>query len=165
MKPRITFITTGGTYDKDYAIGAGSYDFIIADSAIPQVLAPVNPNFDSEIISLLRKDSTDITDADRKLIFDACAKAASGKIIITHGTDTMTETAKVLSAIEDKTIILTGSSKPQSFKVTDAEFNLGMAVAAVQTLQAGVYIIMSGRIYPWDGCRKDPKTGQFVEKF
>lgn len=159
---KITFIQTGGTIDKDYPKTVGSYAFEIGNPAVEKILKKTNPNFDFEIISVLRKDSLDITDNDRKEIFEACNKNNSDRIIITHGTDTMTETAKILSVIKNKVIVLTGASLPEKFSDSDATFNIGTAIGAVNILKGGVYIAMNGRIYEWDKCKKI-KEGKFVE--
>lgn len=163
-KLKILFLQTGGTIDKDYLKPVKSYAFEIGDPAVKRILAKVYPNFDYKIISLLKKDSLDFTDADRKKIFQACKKADATKIIITHGTDTMVETARVLSPIKNKAIILTGSRSPEKFIDSDAMFNIGVAVGLLNVINDGVYIAMNGRIYSWDNCKKDQKTGQFVEK-
>jgi len=161
---KITFIQTGGTIDKDYPKLAKGYGFDIGEPAVKRILEKVNPNFGFEIISILKKDSLDITDEDREKIYEVCVKADSDKIIITHGTDTMIETAKKLSEIKNKVIILTGAMKPERFSDSDASFNIGTAIGAVNILENGVYIAMNGRIYSWDRCKRDLKTGQFIEK-
>ena len=112
---KIAFIQTGGTIDKDYPKTIGGYAFEIAEPAVKRILQKANPNFDFEIISVLRKDSQDINDEDRKRIYDACEETAADKIIVTHGTDTMIETAEKLSNIKDKVVIPTGSMKPEKF--------------------------------------------------
>ena len=124
----------------------------------------VNPNFDYEIKSILKKDSMDITDADREIIFNEVKKAKEDKIIITHGTDTMINTAEKLSSIKNKVIILVGSGLPERFAHTDAQFNIGFAVGSLTNLSPGVYIAMGGMLYRWDKVKKDQKTGQFVKK-
>jgi len=161
---KITFIQTGGTIDKDYPKLAKGYGFEIGEPAVKRILEKVNPNFGFEIISILKKDSLDITDEDREKIYEVCVKADSDKIIITHGTDTMIETAKKLSEIKNKVIILTGAMKPERFSDSNASFNIGTAIGAVNILENGVYIAMNGRIYSWDRCKRDLKTGQFIEK-
>ena len=160
---KILFLQTGGTIDKDYEKGRRAYLFEITDPAVGRVLQRTHPNFEYKVVSLTKKDSLDLTDVDRKKIFDCCKKAAADKIVITHGTDTMTKTARLLSTIENKTIVITGSSRPERFSDSDAAFNIGTAIGAVQTLPSGVYIAMSGRIYDWDKCQK-AVSGQFVEK-
>ena len=109
----------------------------------------------------MKKDSLDLTDRDRAVIHRAVSKDPADKIIITHGTDTMVQTAKQLSTIQDKVIVLTGALKPALFKTTDAVFNIGCAVAAVQVLPPGVYIAMNGRIFQHDNVKKNRRTGQF----
>lgn len=161
---KITFIQTGGTIDKDYPKLAKGYGFEIGEPAVKRILEKVNPSFRFEIISVLKKDSLDITEEDREKIYEVCVKADNDKIIITHGTDTMIETAKKLSAIKNKVIILTGAIKPERFSDSDASFNIGTAIGAVNILENGVYIAMNGRIYSWDRCKRDLKTGQFIEK-
>ncbi len=161
---KITFVTTGGTIDKDYASCAGTYNFEISEPAIKDILAKINPNFGYEIISVLKKDSLDMDDKDRDLVFDVCNDLKTNKIIITHGTDTMVDTAKRLSSIKDKVIILVGSSKPEKFKGSDASFNVGCAVGAINCLKKGIYVAMNGIIYDWHSCKKEQGSGQFICK-
>ena len=161
---KIAFIQTGGTIDKDYPRAKGGYAFEIGEPAVKRILQKANLNFDFEIISILKKDSLDITEDDRKKIRDACEKAATDKIVVTHGTDTMIETAEKLSSIKGKVIVLTGAMKPEKFVDSDASFNLGTAVGAVNVLQQGVYLAMNGRIYLWNKVKRNSHTGQFVEK-
>lgn len=111
----------------------------------------------------MKKDSLDLTDKDRKSMVRFCRAARAKRIIITHGTDTMTKTAKELRVIKNKIIVLTGAMRPEKFSDSDAMFNVGSAVGAMSCLPAGVYIAMNARIYPWSRCRKD-KNCQFVEK-
>ncbi len=159
----IKFVTTGGTIDKAYSKSRGTYNFDILNPSIHNILKNANLNFEYEVISLTKKDSLDMTEEDRQLIFDSCKRIGNKRIIITHGTDTMIETARKLSALKDKTIILVGSSQPERFKETDADFNVGCAVGAINVLSPGVYIAMNGRIYRWDECKK-LDSGHFVEK-
>jgi len=161
---KITFITAGGTIDKDYASSAGTYNFEIAEPAVARILQNINPNFEYEIIPVLKKDSLDMDDDDRQLLFDACSKTDNDKIIITHGTDTMVKTAEKLSTVNNKSIVLFGSSKPERFNNSDASFNLGAAVGVINCLKEGVYISMNGRVYEWHECQKELKTGQFIKK-
>ena len=160
---RITFIQTGGTIDKVYPIKVGSYAFEIKEPAVKKILKTVRPNFSFKIISILKKDSLEITHFERERIYEACKKDKSERIIITHGTDTIIETAAILSRLKDKVIILTGSHLPESFKESDAMFNIGTAIGAMNILQKGVYIAMNGRVYSWNECRKDEKTAIFIE--
>ena len=161
---KIAFIQTGGTIDKDYPKATGGYPFEIAEPAVKRILQRVNLNFDWEIISILRKDSQDITEEDRQKIRDACENNAADKIIVTHGTDTMIETAEKLSNLKDKVIVLTGAMKPEKFADSDASFNLGVAVGAINILEQGVYIAMNGKVYPWNKVKRNSQTGQFSEK-
>jgi L-asparaginase len=131
---------------------------------VSRILERANPNFTFDILSVVQKDSLELTEDDRKKILQACTDADTDRIIITHGTDTMLETARKLSAIRQKTIVLTGALLPERFSNSDAAFNLGLAIGAVNTLQPGVYIAMNGRIYPWDQCERDDTTGWFIEK-
>jgi len=161
---KITFIQTGGTIDKDYPKLAKGYGFDIGEPAVKRILEKVNPNFRFVIISVLKKDSLDITEEDREKIYEVCVKADNDKIIVTHGTDTMIETAKKLSEIKNKVIILTGAMKPEKFSDSDASFNIGTAVGAINILENGIYIAMNGKIYSWDRCKRNLKTGQVIEK-
>lgn len=158
---QITFIQTGGTIDKDYPKSEiyNAYKFAINEPVVRSILLHIDPTFKYEIIETLKKDSLDITKADRKKIVESVAKAPGDKIVITHGTDTMLRTAEALnSSVEAKTIVLTGAMLPEKFVTSDAEFNVGMAVGAVQTLPHGIYIALYGRIVPWqefDALRKE----------
>jgi L-asparaginase len=161
MKPRITFVLTGGTIDKEY--DALDRAFIVGKGAVGRILGFVNPNFEATIVPVVQKVSVNILPEEKEAIRKACADAADDKIIVTYGTDAMAEAGELLETIGGKTIVLTGALKSQLIKNTDAEFNLGFAVAALQCMPPGVYVAMSGRIYPWNMCRKDMCTGQFVE--
>ncbi len=161
---KIVFVQTGGTIDKDYPKTKKGYAFEIAEPAVKRILQKVNPNFDFEIITLLKKDSLDITEEDRKKIHEACQKADSDKIVVTHGTDTIIETAKKLSDIKNKVVVLTGAMRPEKFSDSDASFNVGTAIGAINVLENGVYIAMNGRIYPWHDVKRSSKTGQFIER-
>jgi len=141
----IRFITTGGTIDKVYFDALSQFE--IGDSQIKHILAEGLADFDYEIVPLLQKDSLDMTDEDRGKLRDLIASDAAERVVVTHGTDTMPETAEVLADLGGKTIILTGSLSPARFKSSDAIFNIGMAVAAVQVAAPGVYIAMSGQVF------------------
>jgi len=159
---KILFIQTGGTIDKIYPKIKG-YAFEIDEPAIKNILERIEPCFEYEIIPLMKKDSSDIDEDDREKIFQYCKKSKYDKIIITHGTDTMVETARKLSSIKDKAMILTGAFQPEAFKQSDAEFNLGTAIGAINVIDYGVYIAMNGRVYRWDHCKRD-RQARFVEK-
>lgn len=156
---RIKIFSTGGTIDKVYFDAASEYK--VGEPQIVTVFSEAQVTFQYEIESLLRKDSLDLTDEDRRLIHDRIAAERCRHIILTHGTDTMTETAAMLRDLKDKTIVLTGSMIPAGFRSTDAMFNIGCAVGAVQTLPPGVYIAMNGRIFEADKVRKNRQARQF----
>jgi L-asparaginase len=144
----IHVLTTGGTIDKVYFDRLSEYQ--IGEPQIGQVLREVHVAFSWEIESILRKDSLELTDADRALIRERVAASRCRRILVTHGTDTMCETARALGGLPDRTIVLTGSLAPAVFKSSDAVFNIGFALACVQTLPPGVYIAMNGRVFdPW----------------
>lgn len=161
---KIKVFTTGGTMDKIYAETKGTYDFSFGEPAFKEISEEkVKLNFEYEIESLFKKDSLDMTDEDRQLIKKACEKTAANKILITHGTDTMIDTAKVLSEIPNKLIVLTGASQPYRFRESDSEFNIGMAIGALNLLEKGVYIVMNGIIHEWDKVKK-VDSGFFIKK-
>ncbi len=143
--PRIKIFSTGGTIDKIYFDAKSEYE--VGEPQALEIMSRALVQFDYEAIKLLRKDSLDINDADRDLICNAIGECDCEYVVITHGTDTMVETANALEAIEGKTIVLTGSLSPAQFRSTDAEFNLGVAIGAVQSLDHGVYISMNGIVF------------------
>ena len=159
MKLRI--ITTGGTIDKVYFDQKSRYE--VGDPQAAGVLERANVVVDFEIQSILRQDSLDMTETDRRLIRKAAESCPERYIIITHGTDTMIDTAAVLSKIPGKTIVLTGSMYPARFHESDAVFNLGCAVIAAQTLAPGVYIAMNGRIFDPMRARKNVELNRFED--
>lgn len=161
---KILFIQTGGTIDKDYPRTTKGYAFEITTPAVERILPRINPIFEYEVKTLSRKDSQEITDADRQKIVEACTSSSIDKIVITHGTDTMIETAAVLAKVSNKTIIITGSMRPEKFSDSDAPFNVGAAIGALNVLPPGIYITMNGRVYDWDKIKRDYDTGQFIEK-
>lgn len=157
----ILVLTTGGTIDKNYFDALSEYQ--IVDSGIPGLLDEARVALPVRVVELMRKDSLDLTDADRALIANAAREAPETRIVVTHGTDTMTETARVLAAeVPGKTICLTGALTPARFAETDARFNLGMAFATVQSATPGVYIAMSGQVFDARLVRKDRAAGKFV---
>ncbi len=148
----ITFIQTGGTIDKDYPRGDmdHGYEFAVTDPAVRSMLLHCHAMFAYSILELLKKDSLDITPADRQYIVKTISSLPDTRIVITHGTDTILKTARALDAeITGKTIVLTGAMLPDKFITSDAKFNVGMAVGAVQTLPAGIYIALYGRVVGW----------------
>lgn len=161
MTQPILVLTTGGTIDKNYFDALSEYR--IVDSGIPALLEEARVAVPFRLVELMRKDSLDLTEADRALIAAAARQAPEGRIVITHGTDTMTETAQVLAAeVPGKTMVLTGALSPARFAETDAPFNLGMAFAAAQACPAGVWIAMSGQVFDGLKVRKDREAGKFV---
>jgi L-asparaginase len=159
----IRIIITGGTFDKQYDEIRGSLTF--KDSHLPEILRFVRCTVPIELELNQLVDSLDMQQSNRLRILESCRSAAEEHIVITHGTDTMVETAGVLgTAGLDKTVVMTGAMVPYVFSGSDAVFNLGCAIVAVQVLPRGVYIAMNGRIFPWDRVRKDRERGIFEEK-
>jgi L-asparaginase len=159
--PGILVLTTGGTIDKAYFDALSEYQ--IVDSGIPALLKEARVALAFRVVELMRKDSLELTGEDRTQIAAAAREAPELRIVVTHGTDTMTETAKVLAAeVPGKTICLTGALSPARFAETDANFNLGMALATVQVAAPGVYIAMSGQVFDGLKVRKDRAAGKFV---
>lgn len=156
----IVIVTTGGTIDKAYFDALSSYQ--VGETVVARLLNIAHVTHPYRIVELLRKDSLELTDDDRASLRETIENTASSRIVVTHGTDTMTDSAKVLVTVKHKTIVLTGALAPARFSESDATFNLGMAFAAVQTLPAGVYITMNGRVFRGDEVRKDRKQSRFV---
>jgi L-asparaginase len=153
---------TGGTFDKEYNELDGKLFF--KDTHLPEMLKLGRCKVPTEIRTLMLVDSLEMTDADRQIIVEQCRKCKEDRIVITHGTDTMEETARVLGkSVTDKTIILTGAMVPYKFGSSDGLFNLGSALAFAETLPRGVYIAMNGRCFMWDNVKKNKKTGEFEE--
>jgi len=162
MSPtRIKILTTGGTIDKVYFDEKSSYE--VGEPQIGEVLERSEVIFDYSIETLCHKDSLDLTDQDRRRIHDAICNDEHRLFIVTHGTDTMAKTARMLQDIPDKVIVLTGASQPARFRGSNAIFNIGCAVAAVQFLSPGVYVAMNGRIFDADKVRKNPDTRRFQD--
>ena len=157
----ILILTTGGTIDKLYFDALSEYQ--IGDSVVAQLLAIARVKHPFRVHSLMRKDSLELTDADRALIADTARDAPETRLVITHGTDTMTETAKALAPIVGKTIVLVGALAPARFAESDATFNLGLAFATAQVAPPGVWITMNGTVFAADRVRKDRGAGAFVE--
>lgn len=155
----IRFITTGGTIDKVYFDALSQFE--IGDSPVNAILTDGLVSFDYDVVPIFRKDSLELTDGDRQQLKDFIAEDDADLYVVSHGTDTMVETANVLSEIADKTIVLTGALSPARFKTTDAIFNVGMAVAAVQACQPGVYIAMSGRVFAAGAVKKNREENRF----
>ncbi|MCJ7538048.1 MAG: asparaginase domain-containing protein [Desulfobacterales bacterium] len=158
---KIKIYTVGGTIDKVYFDRKNTYE--VGEPKIGEILKEANVNLEYEISSILHKDSLEMTDEDRQLIFDEIVSDEHRHILLTHGTDTMIQTAKKLKTIPDKVIVLTGAMEPARFKYSDAAFNIGCAVAAVQVLTPGVYIAMNGRIFDPDRVKKNLEQNWFEE--
>ena len=155
----IRFITTGGTIDKIYFDELSQFE--VGESQVQHILAEGLVAFDFDVVPLMHKDSLEITDEDRQVLHSFIETDDASLYVITHGTDSMPETANVLSDIEGKTIVLTGALTPARFKTTDAVFNVGMAVAAVQVANPGVYIAMSGQLFEAGAVRKNRAKNRF----
>ncbi len=156
----VLVVTTGGTIDKVYFDARSNYE--VGESVVGDLLRQARVRLPFEILPLLRKDSLDITDDDRSMIRARIDARPERRVVVTHGTDTMTDTAGVLAGIAGRTVVLTGSLSPARFAQTDAVFNVGMAFAAVQILPVGVYIVMNGQVFAADRVRKDRDNNVFV---
>ena len=158
----IRILVTGGTFDKEYDELSGELYF--KDTHVPEMLRLGRSGLDVEMRALMMVDSLDMSDADRANILEHCRSSPRERILITHGTDRMEVTARLLGpSIRDKTVVLTGAMVPYKFGSSDGLFNLGAALAFVQVLPPGVYVVMNGRALPWDKVRKNKKTGVFEE--
>ena len=162
MSETIRLFVTGGTFDKEYDERNGNLYF--KDSHLRDMLQLGRCLLDVEFRTLMMIDSLDMDDEDREVILSQCRKCDPDRIVITHGTDTMETTARLLGEnITDKTIVLTGAMIPYAFGSSDGLFNLGSALAFAQSLPAGVYIAMNGRYVTWDNVRKNRDAGVFEE--
>ena len=162
MDKKIRIIVTGGTFDKEYNDINGELFF--KNSHVQHMLELGRSRIEINVRTLMMIDSCDMNVEDRYIIAKNCEKAEENRIIITHGTDTMVETAKFLAKkIREKTIVLTGAMIPYTFGSSDGLFNLGSAIAFVQTLPHGIYIVMNGRYFDWDNVIKNKKIGEFEE--
>jgi L-asparaginase len=158
--PPIVVLTTGGTIDKTYFDALSQYQ--IGESVVQKLLDIARVSYPFRIVEALRKDSLDLTPDDREVLRAKVAELQTTRVIITHGTDTMTETARAIASVSDKTIVFTGALSPARFSESDAAFNLGMAFATAQVAPPGVYIAMSGQVFRADQVRKDRNAGRFV---
>lgn len=162
MQEPVRLFVTGGTFDKEYNELTGQLFF--KDSHIHDLLMMGRSRVNLSVRTLMLIDSLEMTEKDRHIIVDSCLRAPENRLVITHGTDTMAETAAVLAnEVPGKTIILTGAMIPIKFGSSDGLFNLGSALAFAQTLPAGVYVAMNGRYFSWDNVRKNRQTGYFEE--
>jgi L-asparaginase len=156
---KIRFITVGGTIDKIYFDQLS--EFQVGTPGIERLLHELPLAFDYIVESLVRKDSLDMTDEDRILVVEAVSRSLETHIVITHGTDTMIQTAKCLATVSDKIVVLTGAMQPAGFQNSDAAFNIGTAIGAVNALPSGIYIAMNGRIFDPQRTRKNRERGMF----
>lgn len=160
MSGSIRLFVTGGTFDKEYDELHGSLNF--RDTHLPEMLEMARSRLDVHVRTLMMVDSLDMTSEDRALIAHNCQAVPESNIVVTHGTDTMVDTARVIaSAVPAKTVVLTGAMIPIAFGSSDGLFNLGGALTVVQVLPPGVYLAMNGRVFDWDDVRKNRDTGVF----
>jgi len=162
MSATIRLFVTGGTFDKEYDERTGQLFF--KDTHIRDMLKSGRCLADVEVRTLMMIDSLDMDDDDRQVILSQCRKCPHERIVVTHGTDTMEQTARLLGAeVKDRTIVLTGAMIPFAFGSSDGLFNLGSALAFAQSLPHGVYVAMNGRVFAWDNVRKNRDAGVFEE--
>ncbi|ABC81912.1 asparaginase [Anaeromyxobacter dehalogenans] len=158
----IRVFVTGGTFDKEYDELSGRLYF--KDTHLPEMLRLARCRLEVSVRNLMMVDSLDMTDGDRRIIVESCRAAAEDRIVVTHGTDTMAETARALLAAGlGKTVVLTGAMIPYAFGSSDGLFNLGSALSFVQVLPPGVYVAMNGRVFAGDKVRKNRQTGIFED--
>lgn len=158
----IRLLVTGGTFDKEYNERTGQLFF--KDTHVGEMLRLGRSRVDITIRTVMMIDSLDMTDADRALIVRQCLEAPEDRIVITHGTDTMTDTAAaVAAAVTGKTVVLTGAMVPYAFGSSDGLFNLGSAISFAQVLPPGVYLAMNGKCFPWNRVRKNRERAEFEE--
>jgi len=159
---KIRVLVTGGTFDKEYNELSGSLYF--KDTHLREMLRLGRCQLDLEVRVLMMIDSTVMTDVDRELILRSCTDASDERVVVTHGTDTLSDTARFLGErVQDQTIILTGAMVPYTFGSSDGLFNLGSALAFAQSKPHGVYVAMNGRCFDWHNVRKNKATGRFEE--
>jgi L-asparaginase len=156
---RFAIFTAGGTIDKVYFDAKGGFE--VGAPMVEQILRHGRVTDSVPVVELLRKDSLEMTESDRAAILEAVTQSEATRVIVTHGTDTMVATAQALEGIRGKTVVLTGALQPARFADSDAPFNLGMAVAAVQVLPPGVFIVANGRVFEAGRVRKNPALNQF----
>jgi L-asparaginase len=159
---KIRLLVTGGTFDKEYNELEGTLYF--RDTHVREMLRLGRCRVELEVRTLMKIDSLEMTDVDRALILKSCLAPGSDRVVVTHGTDTMAETARYLGErVTDRTIVLTGAMVPYTFGSSDGLFNLGSALAFTQTLPPGVFVVMNGRYFDWNNVRKNKTSGAFEE--
>lgn len=162
MPRTLHILATGGTIDKVYFDALS--DFKVGEPAVPAILRDAGIGYDFQLTSLMRKDSLDLTDADRETIRQAVCDSSASAIIVTHGTDTMAETARHVGDIADKTVVFVGAMQPATLRATDAVFNSGFALACAQLLPPGTYLAMNGEVFQPDAVVKDRDNARFTAK-
>jgi len=156
----VRIFVTGGTFDKEYDEIRGT--LYLRETHLPEMLELGRCHLEVEVETLMMIDSLEMTDQDRTVVADAVRGCAEAHVVVTHGTDTMVDTGRVLAeCVEGKTVVLTGAMVPWAFGSSDGLFNLGSALSFAQVLSPGVYVAMNGRVFPWDGVRKDREAGRF----
>ena len=161
---KIRILVTGGTFDKEYDELTGALYF--RNTHLPEMLRLGRSKLDVEVQTVCMMDSLEMDFAHRSEVLEACRNSPEGRLLVTHGTDTMVETAAVLAqglAVADKTVVLTGAMVPFAFGSSDGLFNLGSALSFAQVLPPGVYVAMNGRCFPWHNVRKNKAEGVFEE--
>ncbi len=158
---KLLFIQTGGTIDKDYPHTTKGWAFEFGEPATNRILKHLDPSFEYEVITAFQKDSLEINESDRAHLLKLIKDCDYQKIIITHGTDTMQDTAECLSEIDDKLIVITGAMRPERFANSDASINLGCAIATANLQDKGVYIAMHGVVKPYDQIKRNLNTGKY----
>ncbi len=159
---KVIFIQTGGTIDKDYPHTTKGWAFEFGEPAVGRILEKLNPSFEYKLITAFQKDSLEITNNDRDILVDLIKNLKEDKIIITHGTDTMIETASFLNKhLKSKLIIVTGAMLPERFSNSDASINLGSAIGAINILNKGIYIAMHGVVKSFDNINRNLDTGKY----
>lgn len=159
---KIVFVQTGGTIDKDYPHTTKGWAFEFGEPATNRILEKLNPSFDYEVLTAFQKDSLEITDEDRKSLAEMIQNRPESKFIITHGTDTLIETANFLNQhVANKLIILTGAMLPERFSNSEAPINIGCAIAAANLLDQGVYVTMHGIVKEQSAIKRNMETGAF----
>ncbi|MEM1322602.1 MAG: asparaginase domain-containing protein [Bacteroidota bacterium] len=159
---QLLFLQTGGTIDKDYPHTTNGWAFEFGEPAVLRILEKLQPSFEYECLTAFQKDSLEITDADRQRLVELIRQHSARRIIITHGTDTLIDTARYLAErIPDKCVVLTGAMRPERFSNSEAPINIGCAIAAAQLQESGIFIAMHGIVKAADKMQRDLETGKF----
>jgi L-asparaginase len=159
---KITFIQTGGTIDKDYPHTTKGWAFEFGEPATNRILEKLDPSFEYNVITSCQKDSLEINDRDRQKLADLINHQTGSKFIVTHGTDTMMETANFLNEqVKDKLVVITGAMRPERFNNSDAATNLGCAIATANLMEKGIFIAMHGIVKAYDEIKRDLETGKY----